>query len=385
MKKVKGKFDVVVVGGGIAGVAASISAKRNGVKVCLVEKNYAVGGLATLGNVNVYLPLCDGIGNQVISGIAEELLFLSIKDGYSKIPDCWKEKGDIEERKKYRYRVEFNPVSFMLYLEELVIKEGIEIRYGTKVCDVIKGNDSIRFLIIEDKEGKGLIECKVVVDATGDADICYFTGEETVTVNTNVACGWFFYFDGEKIKRYPFSEKYDPYNKIVPDDKTGFSGVDSKDITDQILKSRKYIREKIEELRKENPFIFPVSIPTIPTFRMTRRLKGKTELKEEDERKIFQDTVGMCGDWREKGPVYYIPFSCLTAVKTKNLITAGRCISASTAWDIIRAIPVCALTGEISGTASAILCKEKIESFSHLDLEHLKTLLIKQGNIIKNL
>jgi len=382
MKKIKGKYDVVVVGGGIAGVSASISAKRNGVNVCLIEKNYSLGGLATLGNVNVYLPLCDGMGNQVISGIAEELLFLSIKDGYSKIPDCWKDKGDIEERKKYRYRVEFNPVSFMLSLEELVLKEGIEIRYGTKVCDVIKENDSIKFLIIEDKEGKGLIECKVVVDATGDADICYFSGEETVSVNTNVACGWFFYFDGEKIKRCALSEKYDPYNEIVPDNNDGFSGIDSKDITDQILKTRKYIREKIEKLRKENPSIFPVSIPTIPTFRMTRRLKGKIELKEEDERKFFSDSVGMIGDWRKRGPVYYIPFSSLIAVRTKNLITAGRCISASTAWDIIRAIPVCALTGEISGTASAILCKEKIESFSLLDIKNLQNILRKQGILL---
>jgi len=383
MEKIKGRYDVIVVGGGIAGVAASISAKRNGIRVCLIEKNYSLGGLATLGNVNVYLPLCDGMGKQVIKGIAEELLLLSVKDGYGKIPDCWKKEGDIEERKKFRYEVEFNPVSFMLYLEELVLKEGVEIRYGTKVCDVIKEDESIRFLIIEDKEGEGFIECKAVIDATGDADICWLSGEETVSVDKNVACGWFFYFDGEKIRRYQFTERYDPYNKIVPDKNRGFSGVDSNDITEQILKSRKYIREKINELKKENPFIFPVSIPTIPTFRMTRRLKGKIELKEEDERKIFPDSIGMCGDWRKKGPIYYIPFSCLITIRTKNLITAGRCISASTAWDIIRAIPVCALTGEISGTASAILCREKINSFSHLDLEYLKTLLIKQGNIIE--
>lgn len=85
------------------------------------------GGIATIGNVYVYLPLCDGKGDQVIGGIAEELLKLSISYGYKDILSCWKEGGNKEERKKVRYKVEFNPV-----------------------------------------------ECKVAIDASGDADVCYF-------------------------------------------------------------------------------------------------------------------------------------------------------------------------------------------------------------------
>ena len=73
---VVGAFDVAVVGGGVAGVAASVAAARNGVTVCLIEKACAVGGLATLGLVTVYLPLCDGKGRQVMGGLAEELLKL---------------------------------------------------------------------------------------------------------------------------------------------------------------------------------------------------------------------------------------------------------------------------------------------------------------------
>ncbi|MCM8760144.1 MAG: FAD-dependent oxidoreductase, partial [Candidatus Omnitrophica bacterium] len=138
------------------------------------------------------------------------------------------------------------------------------------------------------------------------------------------------------------------------------------------------------EIKEKNPSSYLLSIPTIPTFRMTRRLKGIVELKEEDEGKIFDDVVGMTGDWRRAGPVYYIPFSCLYAVKTKNLITAGRCISASSAWDIIRAIPTCTLTGEISGTAGSLLIKENSESFSNLDIKKLQETLKKQGVIIYN-
>ena len=71
-------FDVVVAGGGIAGVAAAIQAARRGKKTVLVEKTVQPGGLATTGLVNVYLPLCDGNGRQVTFGLCEELIRRSL-------------------------------------------------------------------------------------------------------------------------------------------------------------------------------------------------------------------------------------------------------------------------------------------------------------------
>ncbi len=62
------EYDVVVVGGGVAGCAAAIAAARNGARVALIEKENVLGGLATLGLVVIYLPLCDGKGRQVIGG-----------------------------------------------------------------------------------------------------------------------------------------------------------------------------------------------------------------------------------------------------------------------------------------------------------------------------
>ena len=377
-----GSYDVVIIGGGIAGVAAAIAASRNNTTVCIVEKNCEPGGLATLGNVNVYLPLCDGKGNKVIGGIAEQLLKLSVSDGYSNIPDCWKENGNIDERKKHRYLVEFNPSSFALAIEQCLINEGVKIMYDTRFRDVIKKNHSITHIIIESKQGRNVIECKTIIDASGDADVCKAAEENIVSVKTNVPCGWFFYFDGKKIRKSQFSCRYDPYNNTVVDRGKGFSVETIEDITEQIIVSRNHIRKIIEQLKKTNPSVYPVSIPVIPAFRMTRRLKGKIELEEAHQGIMFDDSVGMTGDWRKPGPVYYIPFSCLIAVKTKNLITAGRCISSNTAWDITRAIPVCALTGEIAGTASALFCKEKAKNFSSLDIKKLQNLLKKQSVII---
>src|SRR5512145_2221418 len=88
---IAGKYDVIVAGGGIAGVAAALAARRSGCRVLLIEKSVMLGGLATLGFIAYYLPLCDGRGKKVSGGIAEELLHLSIKYGYGDLPPEWKD------------------------------------------------------------------------------------------------------------------------------------------------------------------------------------------------------------------------------------------------------------------------------------------------------
>lgn len=93
-------YDVIVCGGGIAGVSAALAASRNNAKVLLIEREYALGGLATLGLIAIYLPLCDGEGEKMSSGISEELLKLSLKYGPGEIPEAWKNKDSNREQKK---------------------------------------------------------------------------------------------------------------------------------------------------------------------------------------------------------------------------------------------------------------------------------------------
>lgn len=112
-------YDVIVCGGGVAGISAALAAARQRKKVLLIEKEYMLGGLATEGLVTVYLPLCDGVGNQVSYGIAEELLRLSIKYGAERdYPENWLDGiGTRTEKDKrfdgnpqvlYRYRFGWN-------------------------------------------------------------------------------------------------------------------------------------------------------------------------------------------------------------------------------------------------------------------------------------
>ena len=128
---------MVVAGGGIAGISAALAAARNGAEVLLIEKQCILGGLATAGLVTIYLPLCDGRGNQMSYGIAEELFHLSISQGaQERYPKAWLEYGTKEERSKQRFEVQFNPQSMALLTEELLLKNGVEILYDTRICSV---------------------------------------------------------------------------------------------------------------------------------------------------------------------------------------------------------------------------------------------------------
>ena len=76
--KPAGRWQVVVCGGGVAGVAAAVAAARAGKKTLLIEKTLSLGGLATNGLVNFFVPMCNGRGKQIIFGMADEMLRLAM-------------------------------------------------------------------------------------------------------------------------------------------------------------------------------------------------------------------------------------------------------------------------------------------------------------------
>jgi hypothetical protein len=370
---VKGTCDVVVAGGGVAGIAAALSAVRNGATVKLIEKQCLLGGLGTLGIVTIYLPLCDGMGNQIVYGIGEELLKLSIKYGCeARYPDAWLNNGSIEEKRKKRYEVQYNPQLFAIAAEQLLLSEGVEVIYDTHITGVNVTDNSITEVIVDNKEGHYAISTKAVVDCTGDADICEFAGENVETYRENRWAAWYYYSHKNGYKLQMMATPY----RGKPTERT-YDGLLSDDINQLLIRGHKVILEDVLKKRKDqdDESIMPVTIPVVPPVRMTRRLSGAYTLDISEEGTEFEDSIGKISDWRKAGPVYDLPYRILYGNKISNLSVAGRCVSVTTdMWDVTRVIPNCALTGEAAGAAAALSVKNNT-AFKDVDINKLQDIL----------
>ena len=347
---VRGAYDVVVAGGGFAGVAAALSAARAGAKTALLEREYALGGLGTLGLVVMYLPICDGRGRLVSRGLAEELLHLSISDGASGIPAPWRDpEAGREARAAERFKALYNPAGCLLALERRVLDEGVDLLYGAHVAAARCADGAITHLIVESKSGREAIACGAAVDATGDADLCRAAGEPTVSVAHNSPAGWYYAHNGGEPKLYMLSLPYDPLGRGVPPETgRGYAGDDAAEATAHVVASRALLRRHAETAGR------PVMTPVIPCLRMTRRLAGAAVVSGED-RRDYPDGVGLFPDWTKAGPVYSAPLAALRGVVNRNIYAAGRCMSAEgSGWNAARAIPACAVTGEAAGLAAAL-------------------------------
>ena len=382
--------DVLVAGGGIAGIAAAVAAARGGKKVTLIEREYVLGGMATLGLVTIYLPLCDGEGNQVIYGISEELLKLSIKHGAeANYPEAWLNGGSLEDRIKHRYITQFNPHMFALSAEALLKELGVTILYGTLACAVTKADDKITNVVVENKSGRSAISVESVIDCTGDADICWLAGAKTALhEGGNGLASWYYYFkqDQVKLKMFgladvvpsaapttdqPNGAKYEAVKVESLDKSVRFSGVDGTELSGAVIAAHEKMYEDILKFRAEDETYVPVTISTIPLVRMSRRLVGAYTMDDSENRKFMKDSIGLTGDWRRRGPAYEIPFGTLYSPEVKNLLAAGRDISVTdTMWDITRVIPPCAVTGEAAGTAASLG-----NDFTTLDVAELQARL----------
>lgn len=378
------KCDVLVCGGGFAGIAAALSAARNGADVILLEREYMLGGLGTAGLIAIYLPLCDGMGNQVSYGIAEELLLLSAKHRDKEVESYhpWLDNGSDEEKKSIRYMYTYNPQLFAILAEKLLIENGVKILYGTLACAVSKSNGKkIDAVVVENKSGRYGIEInKSVVDCTGDADICKLAGEKTANfAQGNILAAWYYALEQGQYKMkqlgcsdIPDKEKTKEIPLLV---KRRFTGLDGDEISEMMMLSHGCSYEDFLKHLKNDKNYQITTLATIPQIRMTRRLEALYTMDDDEIRKDFEDSVGTFSDWRKRGPSYQLPFSVLHGKEVENLICAGRCISVTDAmWDITRVIPVCAVSGEAAGTAAAMT-----DNFMTLDVKLLQKKLKDAG------
>lgn len=372
--------DVLIAGGGFAGISAALASARHGKKVILLEKQYVLGGLATSGLVTIYLPLCDGYGKQVSFGIAEELLRLSISMGAEdRYPENWLDYSDpsLRNENTNRFSVQFNPWLFAILVEKELLKYDVTILYGSYAVGVRKEGNRISHVIIEGKSGREAIETRSVIDTTGDSDIAYFAGAPTAEYSYgNVLPGWYYSLSNEGYKLHMVGYAEDP-GRPAPEGSQGtrYRGLSTDEISAMTQASHKITIEDIIKRREKNPELVPTSMTTIPQLRMTRRLVGEYEEDITEEHTYFEDSIGMIANWRKRGPVYEVPYRTLYSKVVPNLLTAGRTVSVTDKmWDIMRVIPCCAVTGEACGTAAALS-----DDFPTLRVSLLQETLRKQG------
>ncbi len=162
------KFDVVVAGGGTAGWAAALASARLGMKTAIIERKGYPGGVLASG-LHI-LGFHDGTGRQVVKGYAHELVErmvgIGASDGYHKT-DFW-----------HSSFVAIDSFAIKHVIIDMLKEAGIKMLLFSQAVDVLLEGNKVRGIIVQTKTGRETIQCRVCVDATGDAAIAYAAGAE---------------------------------------------------------------------------------------------------------------------------------------------------------------------------------------------------------------
>ena len=396
--------DVLVCGGGPAGIGAALRAAREGVSVTLVESQGCLGGIATAGMMSNW-------GGRSSSKVLKEIYDLTYeksKDiGWCKENECGLDAiyHDIQK----------------IALEEMLLKEGVKLLYYTFVCKAVVEGDSVTGVIVENKSGRGFIKAKRIIDSTGDGDVAasagvpYFKGRESdgkmqpATLMFNIG--------GVDFKRAVFPPSFEskvetekgelqalakellpfPAGHVLlykqPMDGTvccnmtnaiEVDGTDAESLTKGVLTCRSQIIPIIKFLREfapgyENCWL--MSSASLIGVRETRHFEGVESLSKDDilQAKYYDnwvvrrawfnfdvhnltgaslDKTGIQHEWKQKND-YTIPYGCLLPKNIEGLLLSGRNISGShLAHSNFRIMSVCIALGEAAGVAAALSVKQ---------------------------
>lgn len=379
-------YDVVVCGGGIAGVAAALAAARRGRKVLLVEKQSALGGLATSGLIYIYLPISDDRDKVIASSITEELLIRSQEYGPFSLAEKWggAPDGNPGNSRHKDYICCFSPAGYMLTLEKMVQESGAELLLETTVTGVrCDGNNTLKEIEIFCCCEKETITADCFVDATGGAFVLRMAGA-AVFPETNYHNPWIMETNAQNKKTYPFTESL----HIQPMQKPEIDGsmpqvLTAAEMQEFLRRQYKVIRNYYDcftpEQRKE---FYPVHLPMMPQTRKIARIDGFAEIKTGEAGMYFEDSIGVAADWRKKAPAWETPYGALLSRQVRGALAAGRCINSSgDAWEIFRVIPAAATTGEAAGVAASMASEQGIDPKA-IPVKALQKELEKTGGIM---
>ena len=384
-------YDIAVAGGGVAGVAAAVEAARSGKKVVLIEKSTQLGGLATIGLINFFVPMCNGRGVQIIKGLADEFLRLSVKYGFDSIPADWLHgepgQGNTNQRLVSRYSA---PI-FSLAMCELLHGLGVEILYDTVVTGAETQDGHIEALTLFNKSGHIRCRAKVFIDATGDSDALHFAGVPTVT-GGNYHTYQGFYATLESCRRawetgdighltgWFSGGGANLYGGGHPEGMPLWDGTDGDQVSRYFVTNQLEMLEKLKKTDRKTRDI--TLLPIMPQFRTTRHIDGNYTLQPEDAYRHFEDSVCAICDFDRRDYLFEVPYRTMVRTGFDNIIAAGRCVSGTGyAWDVVRVIPPAILTGQAAG-AAACQAIENSQSVTDIHIPTLQEKLEKENVMI---
>ena len=391
--------DLLVCGGGFAGVAAAISAAKNGVKVMLLEKYGFLGGLVTAALVITTPPLNNGLNIEIYRRLKE-------KSVYARCEDSGEE-------------IELNamdPEIVKYELFHMLQEQGVDFLLHTYIAGSLTEGNLIKGVIVENKAGRQAILAQIVVDATGDADVAAFSGapfrlvKKPMTMMFNLVgvdvkraleelrtWGRIREVVKEAIERGDLSFDLGVFRnfgapgvsleKLVYEDELNvwsgnlldMDGTNPKDLTraevitrEHAMKLAIFLKSRVSGFEKSRIEYTATQVGV----RATRQILGEAiPSMEEVKQKKFVDTVVKPYANAEMR----LPYGSILPQRVENLLVAGRCISAEEeAMGQLRLIPVCSATGEAAGTAAALAIHNEI-SPRRIDVSILQKTLEKQG------
>ena len=418
------KYNLIVAGGGFAGVAAAISGARLGLAVLIIEKSNNLGGAATNCLVNPFMPYWTNI---TVDGKKEKM---NLSEGiFKEIVTNLHDMGAIDLA-----NMVFQEEYLKLLLNRMVKKENIDILFHSYLIESKAEDKELKSITVANKSGNIQLEADYFIDCTGDADLAHLSGCPTKLGRDSdgfcqpmTLCFRAANVDIEKYKKIKseIDKIYKEHQKAgkiknIREDVLIFhnlvdgvlhfnstrvvkkSPIDAFSVTEAEIDAREqvfelfnFLKDNIEGFENSQLIMTAAQIGV----RESRKIEGVYKLTQEDLVACtkFEDSVaagnydidihnptgsGTSHYYFKEGEYYTIPYRSLLPKDFNNLLVAGRCISAThEAQASIRIIPIVCCLGEAAGTAAAIACKDKLPA-PEISIEKLKTQLEKQNCFI---